>query len=54
MSECSSSQNGGDLGMFGPGQMQKQFEDATYATPVGQISDIVDSDSGIHVIYRTG
>ncbi len=34
------------------GQMQKAFEDATYATEVGQISGIVDSDSGIHIILR--
>lgn len=28
--------------------MQKPFEDATFATPVGQLSDIVDTDSGVH------
>lgn len=28
--------------------MQKPFEDATFATQVGQLSDIVDTDSGVH------
>jgi len=41
------------LGPFGRGQMQKPFEDATYALQVGEISDIVDSDSGSHIIKRT-
>ena len=52
-SECGSAQNGGDLGEFGPGQMQESFEKATYALQVGELSDIVDSDSGIHIILRT-
>ena len=52
-SECGSAQKGGDLGQFGPGQMQKAFEDAAFDLKVGEISGIVDSDSGIHVILRT-
>ena len=51
-SECGSGQQGGDLGFFGPGQMQASFEQASFALQVGQISDIVDSDSGIHIILR--
>ena len=44
---------GGDLGEFGRGMMQKPFEDATYALAVGELSDVVDTDSGVHIILRT-
>nr|XP_031861369.1 uncharacterized protein CI109_003341 [Kwoniella shandongensis]KAA5528441.1 hypothetical protein CI109_003341 [Kwoniella shandongensis] len=53
-SDCSSARKGGDLGWFGRGQMQKPFEDATFALGVGEISGIVQTDSGVHVILRTG
>ncbi len=53
-SDCSSHAQGGDLGWFGPGMMQKPFEEATYSLQVGQISDVVDTDSGVHLILRTG
>mmetsp|Transcript_29119 Transcript_29119/g.91144 ORF Transcript_29119/g.91144 Transcript_29119/m.91144 type:complete len:118 (-) Transcript_29119:392-745(-) len=52
-SDCGSFQNGGDLGTFGPGEMQKQFEEGTKATEVGKMSGIVVSDSGHHIIFRT-
>jgi hypothetical protein len=40
---------------FGPGDMMKPFEDATYALKVGEITPgIVSTDSGYHLIYRTG
>ena len=51
-SDCSSARNGGDLGMVSTGQMQKSFEDASFALSVGEMSDLVDSDSGIHIILR--
>lgn len=41
-------------GPFGRGQMQKPFEEATYALKIGEISGIVDTDSGVHIIMRTG
>lgn len=53
-SDCASHDQNGDLGWFGRGQMQKPFEDATYALEKGQISDVVLSDSGVHLIMRTG
>jgi len=53
-SDCSSARNGGDLGFFGPGQMQKPFEDATFALSVGEMSEPIFTDSGVHIILRTG
>ena len=52
-SDCSSAKRQGDLGMFGRGQMQKPFEDATYALSVGEMSVPIYTDSGIHLILRT-
>ena len=52
-SDCSSAKRGGDLGPFGRGQMQKPFEDATYSMKVGELSEPVDTDSGVHIILRT-
>ena len=52
-SDCGSFQNGGDLGMFGPGEMQKQFEDGTRGIEPGTMSGVVLSDSGYHLIFRT-
>jgi NIMA-interacting peptidyl-prolyl cis-trans isomerase 1 len=40
------------LGMFGRGAMQKAFEDASFALDVDEMSQVVDSDSGLHVILR--
>lgn len=52
-SDCSSAKRGGDLGPFGRGAMQKPFEDATFALNVGELSDIIETDSGLHLIERT-
>ena len=52
VSDCSSAQRGGDLGMFGRGQMQKPFEDCSFGLSVGQMSDVVDTNSGVHIILR--
>ncbi|KAL7427652.1 hypothetical protein ACHAXM_000936 [Skeletonema potamos] len=51
-SDCSSFRNQGDLGFFERGMMQKPFEDASFALGVGEMSEIVSTDSGYHLIYR--
>ena len=52
-SHCSSAKRGGDLGVFGRGKMQAPFEHAAFALQVGQLSGVVDTDSGVHLILRT-
>ena len=52
-SDCGSFKSGGDLGLFGPGQMQKQFEEGVKGTAVGTMSGIVLSDPGYHLVFRT-
>jgi len=51
-SDCSSFRADGDLGLFGRGMMQQSFEEASFALQVGEMSGIVSSDSGYHLIYR--
>ncbi len=45
-----SAQNGGDLGFFGRGIMDKAFEDASFALAVGDVSEPVRSAFGFHII----
>ncbi|KAF9926137.1 hypothetical protein FBU30_004213 [Linnemannia zychae] len=53
-SDCSSAKKSGDLGFFERGQMQPEFERASFSLKVGEMSGPVWTDSGVHLICRTG
>ncbi|KAE9555741.1 hypothetical protein FO519_001093 [Halicephalobus sp. NKZ332] len=51
-SDCSSAKRGGDLGYFEPRTMQPKFSQAALALKPYQLSDVVSTDSGVHIILR--
>ena len=53
-SDCSSAKRGGDLGFFGRKKMQPPFENASFGLAIGEMSGIVVTSSGVHVILRLG
>ena len=51
--DTGSAQNGGDLGFFGRGMMDKSFEEAAFNLVDGEISGLIQTDYGYHIIKLT-
>jgi peptidyl-prolyl cis-trans isomerase C len=51
-SNCSSSSRGGDLGLFGRGEMVPAFDKVAFSLPVDGMSEVVETEFGFHIIYR--
>ncbi|MBE6381917.1 MAG: hypothetical protein E7049_02760 [Lentisphaerae bacterium] len=51
-SDCPSGQQGGSLGWFGRGMMVPEFDKAAFEMKKGEVSDIVTTQFGYHIIYK--
>ena len=52
-SMCPSGQEGGSLGWFSRGMMVPEFDAAAFSMKVGDVSDIIETQFGYHIIYKT-
>lgn len=51
-SDDPSGQRGGDLGVVAKGTLEAELEDAAYALGLGQLSEVIETHSGIHLFLR--
>jgi len=51
-SDCPSAPDGGELGRFTRGELMPEFEKAMFALEAGQVSNVVETPFGYHVILR--
>jgi peptidyl-prolyl cis-trans isomerase C len=52
-SQCPSGKEGGDLGVFGPGQMVKEFDEVVFSGEVGTVHGPIKTQFGYHLIDIT-